>query len=271
MNPLPGPPRSTRALALLLVLLPFLLLAIGLARTTVGTERLLPMLSEASDVGRIELARGREQVVLVRRLDTGAWVLASAADAPGDVARVEAAIEALARLRGRPVADGAPAPRREPLRVRIEGREGIILGDAALWADEAHALPDGPRLAIVAPPALPLWQSAWSSLEAPRIDPNDVVAAQRIGPGGPEALPEAERKAIAALLARLDTREFRAAAGLDWSRADAVRLTLADGAIVDLQLRAAPGNGLYLRMTSDRRSDVRAVRRFAFRAELARR
>jgi hypothetical protein len=255
---------NIRWLVLALLVAPMLLLAgLQLSRQS-GTAPLLPAL-DPDAVARIEIARGREQVVLIRRLDTGQWEIPSAADAPGDQQRIEQAIAELAALRGRPLAGNAPPQRREPLEIRLQDSAGETLGHAAFWADEAARRPDGPRLAIERPPALPLWPSAWSGLGAPRIPVGEIRAAERVTPEGPVPLTPDEAVVVARMLDSLAPTDFVAGATVDWMGARHVRVRLADGATVDL-LQVPDGDGRYhLRLASDTRTDIRASRRFAFR------
>ncbi len=239
----------------------------GLAlRQQAGAEHLLPGLDPA-DVARIELARGREQVVLARRLDTGAWEILSAADAPGDAVRIAAMLERLAALKAKPTPAGTAAPAREPLALRLSDAAGRELGQAAFWDGEARRLPGGPRLAIDRAPALPLWPSAWTSLSPPKIDVSRIEAVERITPAGAEPLPPAAVGEVARTLQSLSARDFTAGASVDWRGARQFRVYLADGSTLDLQ-QVADGDGrTFLRLTSDRMTDVRAVRRYAFRVK----
>jgi hypothetical protein len=256
---------STRALVLALLLAPILLLGGLELKRTLGTERLLPGIGSPSEVARIEIARGREQVVLVRRIDTGAWEILSAADAPGDSARIEAAIARLATLRGEPLPADAPPPKREPLQVRLTDKAGTEIGHAAFWTGEGQALPDGERIALVNSPALPLWPSAWTSLVPPAIAPGKVAAAQRLSADGPVELPLDETTAVARMLGSLSARDFMGSTSVNWAGARQVRVLMADGSSIDLQ-QVPDGDGrFFLRMTSDSRADVRQARRYAFR------
>jgi hypothetical protein len=255
---------NVRAVLLALMLAPLLIFGARLARQDVGTERLLPAL-EADAVARIEIARGREQVVLARRLDTGGWELMSAADAPGNAARIDATVAELARLKGRPVPADAPRQRREPLEIRLSDARGRVLGHAAFWANEAARLPDGARLAVDAVPALPLWQSAWARVEPPRIAAEQVAAVERLTPQGPVALSTDAAVGVAKMLGGLQATDFVAGATVGWAGARLVRVRLVDGQAIDLQ-QVPDGEGrFHLRLTSDTRTDVRAARRFAFR------
>ena len=56
---------------------------------------------------------------------------------------------------------------------------------------------------------------------------------------------------------------------MPWTGARRVQLTLADGALVDVQ-QVPAGEGMFLlRMTSDKRADVRVAREWAFRTTRA--
>ncbi|MBS3962295.1 MAG: hypothetical protein KGZ61_10775 [Sandarakinorhabdus sp.] len=256
---------STRALLLALLLAPLLLLGGIEIRHFLGSEKLLPGLGAPSDVARVEIVRDREQVILARRKDSGAWEILSAADAPADAARIEAAITRLAALRGQPVAPDAPPPRRAPLQVRLIDREGNELGHAAFWTGAGQALPDGRRLALATQPALPLWPSAWTTLVPPVIDPGDVAAAQILSADGAVELSLHQAVAVAEMLGGLSAQDFQGSASVNWAGARQIRVLLADGSSIDLQ-QVSDGDGRYfLRMTSDSRTDIREARRFAFR------
>jgi hypothetical protein len=256
---------TTGRLVLALLLLPILLIA-GLAlRDASGREALLPGLGNPDQVARIEIARGREQVVLARRQDTGQWEILSAADAPGDAARIEAAIRRLGDVRAMPVAAGTPLPRREPLEVRLTGRDGRELGHAALWTNEARRLPDGPRLALEKPPALPLWPSAWSSLTPPAIDPAKVAQVELLTDKGGQPLDAAAAADVAMLLSRLSATDFMPGSSVNWAGARQFRVTLTDGQLIDVQ-QVPDGDGRYfLRLASETDPAIRQARRFAFR------
>jgi hypothetical protein len=256
---------TTGRLVLALLLLPILLIA-GLAlRDARGREALLPGVGDPADVARIEIARGREQVVLARRQDTGQWEILSAAEAPGDAARIEAAIRRLGAIRATPVAAGTPTPRREPLEIRLTGRDGRERGHAALWTDEARRLPDGPRLALEKAPALPLWPSAWSSLVPPAIDPARVAQVVRLTDKGSQPLDAAAAAEVAALLGGLSATDFMPGSSVNWAGARQLRVTMADGQVIDVQ-QVPDGDGRYfLRLASETDPAIRQARRFAFR------
>lgn len=255
---------NVRVVLLALLLAPLLIFGVQHLRREAGTQALLPGLDRAA-VARIEIARGREQVVLARRLDTGAWELLSAADAPADAARIADAIDRLAKLKGRPLPADTPAQTREPLEVRLSDERGVPLGHAAIWHSEAAQLPSGVRLAIADAPALPLWQSAWSSLRPPRIPAAEVAVVERLAPGGPVPLPTDEAVRVAKMLDRLAPEDFVAGATVSWAGARLLRVRMTDGQAIDLQ-QVPDGEGRYhLRLTSDTRTDVRAARHFAFR------
>jgi hypothetical protein len=259
---------NVRHVVLALLLAPILLFGAQILLRGAGTDRLFPGV-DAGDVARLELARGRDQVVLAQRMDTGRWEVLSAADAPGDEARISAAITALVGLKGRPVPDGTPPIRREPLEVRLSDSKGRVLGHAAFWNGEAARLPDGARLAVADLPALPLWQSPWSSLKPPAIKPGDVAAVERLTPDGPVVLPTEAAVEVARMLGDLQATDFVAGATVSWAGAQLLRVQMADGSAIDLQ-QVPDGEGRYhLRLTSDTRTDVRAARRYAFRVPAA--
>lgn len=254
---------NVRAVLLALLLAPLLIFGVQLARREAGAERLLPGL-DPDAVARIELARGREQVVLGKRQDTGAWEVLSAADAPGNGPRIAATLDRLAGLKGRPVPVGTPPQRREPLEIRLSDARGAVLGHAAFWTGEGARLPDGARLALEAP-ALPLWQSAWANLTPPRIVPGEVAAVERLTPEGPVPLPTDAAVEVAAMLGSLSATDFVGGATVSWVGARQLRVRMADGQLIDVQ-QVPDGDGrFHLRLTSDTRTDVRAARRFAFR------
>jgi hypothetical protein len=255
---------NVRSVLLALLLAPVLIFGVQLARREAGTELLLPDMDRKA-VARIELARGREQVVLGKRMDTGAWEVLSAADAPGNAVRIDATIDRLAELRGRPLAQGTPPQRREPLEIRLSDARGQVLGHAAFWTGEAARLPDGARLAVDSAPPLPLWQSAWASLAPPRIEPGEVATVERLTPEGPVALSTDEAVRVARMLGGLTSTDFVAGATVSWVGARQLRVRMADGQVIDVQ-QVPDGEGRHhLRLTSDTLADVRAARRFAFR------
>lgn len=250
------------------MLFPLLLLAVGVVVTRDDRATVMPGLGSADAVYRIEMARDREQVVLARRLDTGAWVVASAADAPGDTVRIEALIDRLRRLSG-PALDAAPSAR-EPLELRLTARDGRVLGHAGFLAGAAQGRdsdgrPTGPWIALAQTPALPLWPSAWSSLSPPRIAATDVATVERVTADGPGRLSDADAARVALRLERLSAVGFLPASAINWAGAEAFRVTLADGQVIDLQTVPDGEGGFHLRLTSDTLAEVRAARAFAFR------
>lgn len=265
---------DTRRLVLALLLAPVLFFGFVALREQVGRERALPHFSP-DEVARIELSHAGEELVLSRKAAAGPdgaqWSIPTAADAPGDAARIRAALVRLAKLEGKPVDSDAPAPaaKREPVILRLLDAKGKPLAEAAFWSREVRPIPDGPLLAIEKPPALPLWPSAWSSQKPPRIDPSTVVKAERLTPEGPVALPDSDAAEIAAMLGGLSAGDFVAASGVDWMGARMVRVTLLDGSAIDLA-QVPDGEGrFHLRLASDTRADVRASRRLAFRVSKA--
>ncbi len=255
-----------RGLVLALLLLPFLIFG-GLALwRDAGTEPVFPDLGVASDVARIEIARERAQVVLERR-GNGRWVLLSADDAPGDAARIAAAVQQLRGLRGTPVAADSPLPHREGIEVRLSDATGQMVGHARFWTDQAMRLPGEQRLDIAKAPALPLWPSAWSSLQPPTIVAEELVAARRITPGGATALAPRDVAALGALLAGLSATDFVPARTVNWAGADYVQATLRDGAIIEVQAIPAGDGRYHVRLTSDSIAAIRLARAYAFRIE----
>lgn len=255
---------NRRGVVLALALLPFLIFGLVALWRGQMTEALFPQMPGAGDIGRIEIARGTDQVVLHRKLDTGAWVLLSADAAPGDKERIEATLEALRDLRGTPVATDTPLPRREGLELRLSDRKGKEVGHAVFWTGQASRLPEQRRLDLQHIPALPLWPSAWSTLEPPKIAADDIVSATRIIPGAAVALAEPKVQALAKQLSELSATGFVPARRMNWAAADYVQAKTRSGALIEVQAVPA-GQGRYLvRLTSESLPEVRAVRDFAF-------
>ena len=195
---------------------PWLLAALAAAILFVAGQQLwirrgepaFPGVARAADVARIEMARGRDQVVLAKRTDTGAWAVLSAADAPGNDARIAATIAALAGLRGEIAPDGGAGRAIEPMEIRLSDADGNVLGHARLRPGLVERVDDGVAVAVSDLPALPLWQSAWSDLEPPRIAPEDIVAVRRLGPDGPAPIGQDGAAAVADMLSRLTPQGF---------------------------------------------------------------
>lgn len=229
-----------------------------------GREAIFPGLDPAS-VSRIEMQQGDTRLEM-RRGDSG-WVVASAADAPGNAARIDAMIDSMAHLRGRTAANPA-AQRRPPLSLMFRDASGRSLGAAGFWSGEAQRLgpngEPGQRLTLAETPALPLWPSAWSSLRAPSIAPGAVRSAERITPDGAVQLPPSDAAAANMILSELASPGFVAASDLNWTGSPMLRLHLKDGSIVDAQQTQSGDGQMYVRMASDTRADVRAARLFAF-------
>lgn len=256
-----------RRLVLALLLAPVLIFGFLALRERVGIERALPHFDPA-EVARIELSHADEELVLAR-IAGGEWRIPTAADVPADAGRIRAALERLSKLEGKPVDGGTPDAKRDPVTLRLLDAKGKPLAEAAFWSREVHPLPDGPLLAIEKPPALPMWPSAWSSQKPPRIDPAKVMKAERLTAEGPVALTDAEAANVAAILGGLSAGDFVAADTVDWTGAEMVRVTLLDGAIIDLA-QVPDGEGrFHLRLASDTQADVRASRRLAFRVSKA--
>ncbi len=244
---------------LALLLAPMLAFGVWLGVDRLQSRAVLPGL-DADAVRRIELSRGDEKLVLVRRGD--AWVVASAADAPGDARKIAAALHRLQSLRGKPIG-GTPVQARMPLEIRLQTGDGEKA--AAFWPGEGRLLPDGERLALAQTPALPLWPSAWSDLAPPRIDPAGVASVARLTAEGVQPLGADAAVVVAKILNDLSATGFVAGSGVDWGGAKLLRVTFVDGSALDLQ-QVPDGDGrYYLRLASEDRADVRAVRRFAFR------
>lgn len=236
----------------------FLLLSGG------GREPIFPGLDPAR-VSRIEMVQGDTRLEL-RRGDSG-WVVASAADAPGNAARIDAMIDSMAHLRGRSVTSAVPQ-RRQPLSLTFRDASGASLGAAGFWTGEAQRLgpngEPGQRLTLAETPALPLWPSAWSSLRAPAIAPGAIRSAERITPSGTVQLTPAGAAEANMVLSEIASPGFVVASDLNWTGSPTLRLHLKDESIVDAQQTQSADGQLYVRMASDTRADVRAARLFAF-------
>lgn len=250
---------AARWIALALLVVPLLLLVIGVGRDGRG-DGLFPGL-QPDAVHRVEMARGRQQVILARRADTGRWAVLSAADAPARDDRVLRLLDGLAGIRGKPVTDRG---RGEPLEIRLSAADGTILGHAAIRPGIATRLPEGTALAVTGLPALPLWQSAWADVTAPRIAPTDIVGVRRGGqPADEDALTAARRLATG-----LSARGLVAAGSVNWAGATSVQLMLANGDRVDIQ-QVPDGPGAWLvRLNAEERPDIRAARVYAFRTSV---
>lgn len=248
-------------IAVIVAALPFLVAALlyGFG----GGDRIFPGIQTA-EIHRVEMQAGDKRLILARQGE--GWIITSAAAAPGDTGRIEAALRALTRLRGRPATVDQPGAER--MTVTLYGATDHILGAAGFRTGEAVPIaPDGtrgPRLMVNRLPALPHWPSAWSSLRPPVIAADSVVSASDITPEGMVPLAPAQRQQLADMLSGLAATGFVAAADHNWSGARTIRAQLRDGAAIDVQLLPAD-DGAYVRMTSDQRQDVRNVRQYAFR------
>jgi hypothetical protein len=240
---------------------PLRVLLVLLLAIAAGAALLLRPGPGMPDIKRVEMALGRDQLVIERRRDTGQWVIASANDAPGDPERIGQLVDALLSFDG-----GSPVaalPPDEPMELRLTAADGRVLRHLALWPGVARALPDGAPFAtsLDRPELAP---SAWSTLAPPAIDPAMLVTAVAIGPGGATALPPADRAALAADLGGIGAAGWVPARQLDWTTASYVQATRSDGVVVEIQ-RLTLGDGRrFIRLTSDRDPALRAVRFFAF-------
>lgn len=259
---------ANRRIALLVAALPFLIAILLLARG--GGERLFPDVRPA-DVGTIELLGASRSVTLARQGE--GWIITSAADAPGDKARIETTLTELVRLSGR--ANGAnrtaATTTPPPLRITLRDADGATLGVAGLWEGEGTRMRDGapdPRLTINDMPALPAWPSAWSSLEAPAITPDMIVSGSHITIDGPQPLSPDEMIMVARMLSNLSPRGFVAASDLNWAGARLLQVKLRDGATIDVQIASNAEGETFLRLTSDDKPEVRDVRHYAFATPL---
>ncbi len=252
---------NSRAFALALIVAPMVLLAGLIGWQRLGQDSLLPGL-DVADVEMIELERAGEKLVIIREGE--GWIIPSAADAPGDSARIERALDGLKAARGTPLGEKGEA-RREPLKLRLLGRNGKPVAEAAFWTGVGQSLPDGPLLQLVAMPALPSWPSAWSSLQAPRVDPATVASVAQLTTDGIEPLDANAAVAVAKMLGGLSATGFVAASDVNWAGGHMLRVTLTDGRTIDL-LQVPDGEQRYfLRLASDNVQTVRETRRFAFR------
>lgn len=255
---------STPKFVLALLLAPLLALGALILRESAGQGRLFPDIGDGADIARIEIAHGVQQVVLQRAADTGAWRILSAADAPGNAPRIEAALRELAALKASPVDATAPAPR-DPLQLRLLDRDGRERASAAFWPGAVALMPSGEQHALERAPALPVWPSAWTSLEPPHIRAASLVSAERLTLEGPVALDLDAMVELGRLLEGLTARDFMGGGSVNWAGAAQMRVRLADGASIDLQ-QVPDGEGrFFLRMTSAERTDVRMARNYAFR------
>lgn len=219
-----------------------------------------PGAPSADSIYRVEIAQGRAQVVLEKRLDTGEWIIPSAEDAPADPARVTGLVRALLALSpGDPVA----VPDGEPIAVRLSDRSGEPVAFAGVWPGVVQRLPDGPAVAA-ALPAIPLAPSPWSTLAAPRIAASDVVSAVRVTADGPRELDGGERAALARDLAALSADGFVPARLIDWSGASYFQVRLADGRTLEVQLVQGDAGARFARLTAETDPAFRQLRRFAF-------
>ncbi|MFA7439519.1 MAG: hypothetical protein WCZ66_00970 [Sphingomonadaceae bacterium] len=261
----PAYPRSGgRGVAYAVAALPFLVLGLLFLFHDRGTN-LFPDLEPAA-VAHIELSHRGSGLRLERRED--GWILPSAANAPGDTARIERLLLALTHIAGEPLAT-EDTPRTAPLTVILRDSGGKILGIAAFRNGEAARLiSDGTvisRLSIAQLPALPLWPSAWSSLEPPAIPRDSVRQIWLTGGAAPMAMNAADTATVANILSRLSAQNFVIADDLDWQDARQLRVQLTDGAMVDVQA-VQQDDRWFVRLSSDARADIRAASAFAFAA-----
>lgn len=253
-----------RGVAWVVAALPFLILALLALFQDQGT-RLFPDLDPAT-VTHVELSHQGNALHLQRQGD--GWILVSAANAPGDTVRIGRLLTALARITGEPLAS-LPAPRTPPLVVTLRDEGGAILGKAAFRSGEAARLmPDGSmvsRIAVARLPALPLWPSAWSSLEPPEITRDTIRHIWLTGGAAPMELNAADTAIVADILSRLSAHGFAAAADLDWADARQLRVQLTDGTMINVRAIEIDDRW-FVRLLSDERADLRAAGAFAFAA-----
>lgn len=255
---------TTRRLMAVLAALPFLVLTVVLVRREAFTRPLMPDLPAVEQVARIEMARGREQVVLERdRL--GAWVVVSAADAPGDARKVATLVGELAAIRL--AGDTAAPPRREPLEIRLSDFAGREVGRAAFAPGLVITRPDGEAYPLARTPALALWPSAWSTLRAPVLTPAQVRSVTLVGPEGARPLGTLDGKAWADALSRVRAEGFVAGRTINWAGARYLQLRLADGTVVEAQVVPDRREGGWVRFNAEKPGAWRDSRRFAFRLD----
>ncbi len=257
---------NIRRLVFALLLAPVLLFSAIAITSRVEPVLLLPEFDSAA-VAQIELSHGRDILLLVRERQGNGWVIRSAADAPGDTARIEATLARIVATAGQPPADGAApaAAGAAPMDVRLLDGAGNRLAELAFWSNRAKLLPDGPELAIARAPALPMWPSAWSSLRPPAIDIGKIARVQRLTPDGLRLLDDGDAARVGLVLGRLTAQGFRSGAEIDWRGSRMLRVRFVDGSSLDLA-QVPDGEGrFFLRLASGDRRDVQAVERFAFR------
>ncbi|WP_448578967.1 hypothetical protein [Thermaurantiacus sp.] len=222
-----------------------------------GGSRAFPDLADPDAPQRIELARGREQLVLHRRQDTGQWEIASADDAPADARRVEALVRGLLRVRP---GEAVAAPAGEPLALRVSDARGRTLAEAHLWPGRIRPLPEGTtRIADL--PMPPLAPQHWSTLKAPGL--GRIGRISRLGPEGLQPLGGPEAEALTRALRALPASFWVPARRINWAGALYYQIET-DSGLVEAQLQDTP-EGRFVRLTAETRPDIRLVRAFAFR------
>lgn len=270
---------GTRLLVLVLLLVPLLVFGARAWQDRASQELLLPGLDPLA-VAEIELSHGEQELLLKKRVGNGPWEIRSAADAPGDAARIGALLEELATLKGRPQ-EAAPAQsdpgKADAIEVRLSDADGRSLGRLAFWNGRARRFADGnflvdgtlaedgPVLSLRQMPLLPLWASPWSSLQPPRIDSTRLAKVERITPGGLQPLDDGVTAGMALILGKLTAVQFAPAFDFNWTKARMWRLTLRDGTMIEAAETTDNEGRIFIRFDSATDKEVQAVRRFAFR------
>lgn len=250
---------SPRARPILLAALALGLLALGVVLLR-PRDTLFPALDPAAAL-RIEMAQGRDQLVLARPGPTAEWSILSADDAPADAAKVAGLLQRLARLAP---GDAGAAPAGAPLDLRVTGAGARVLAEGRLWPG-AVATPGAPPRAAPGLHLPDLAPSGWSTLAPPALPAAAVVSAARVTPAGPAPLSPAATARLAGALAAL-AGDWQPARALNWAGAPYFQLRLADGALIEVQLAAdARGRG-FVRLNSPDRTDIARLRAFAFAA-----
>lgn len=222
-----------------------------------GGSGVFPDLADPEAADRIELARGRDQLVLHRRQDTGQWEIASADDAPADAQRVKEFLSGLARAR---LGERAEAPADEPLALRVSDASGRTLAQADLWPGRIRLSPQGATSATGLSMPL-LTPQDWSTLKAPSLGP--IGGISKLGPAGLEPLEGVEREALGKAFLALPASKWVPARQINWAGASYYQIETETG-LVEAQVQETP-EGHFVRLTAETRPDIRLARAFAFR------
>lgn len=243
----------------------------------VAQEPLLPGL-DVAQVAQVEIAHGADLLLLVRARNGGAgagaerWQIRSAADAPGDALRIDGLLRRIAQLQGTPLDAAAQAAARAADRsgavavVRLRDATGGRIAEIEFGDGLARVLPDGPALAIARGPALPMWASAWSSLQPPVLPLDRVARVARLTANGLQPLGDRDAARVVRILSRLSAHGFRPGTDIDWSGDRMLRVQFADGSRLDVAQAPDRDGQYFLRLASDDLPTVKASERFAFRS-----